>query len=114
MVSRGSSGEGGSVPLATIAGIEWDNETPCQVCDDTVYTRVTIVVSGSLRIVLCPFCLALAIDRATGWKVWKVMASWENTRKIHAALKADRLNLDGLKRGTTADRTQSPTSRTEP
>jgi hypothetical protein len=46
---------------------------------------------GSLApLVICPFCLGLAIDRATGWKVWRQMQAWENTRIAHRVLKEER------------------------
>jgi hypothetical protein len=70
--------------------LSWENDQACQVCDSAEYTLVTVVMNGPIRLCICPFCLAILIDRATGWKVWSVMASWENTRRIHKGIKAMR------------------------
>lgn len=93
MGSRGPKPEGDSLPLLELTGIEWTNETTCQSCSEGTYTNIMLVVAESGRIVLCPFCLALAIDRATGWKTYNMMSAWENTRKVHAAIRAGRVTL---------------------
>lgn len=105
---------GYAAPLSDLEGIEWWANVPCEICGNSDYTCVVFLIRNSGQIVICPFCLGRAIDQGTGWGTVKVMRAWENTKKVHAAIK--RGEMDPWEAGGWVKRryTQWRTSRTEP